>query len=39
MLRAFAGLAWTETALADLERLVEGSLVAPGIALCATARI
>jgi aminopeptidase N len=33
MLRAFAGLAWTETALADLERLVEGSLVAPGIAL------
>jgi aminopeptidase N len=33
MLRAFAALAWSGAALADLKRLLEGSLAAPGVAL------
>ncbi|MDH4324943.1 MAG: M1 family aminopeptidase [Betaproteobacteria bacterium] len=33
MLRAFVALAWTDAALADLKRLHEGSLAAPGVAL------
>jgi len=33
MLRAYVELAWSEAALGDLERLLEGSLVAPGIEL------
>jgi len=31
--RAFAALAWSGAALADLKRLLEGSLAAPGLAL------
>ena len=33
MLRAFVALAWSDAALADLQRLLEGSLVAPGVEL------
>jgi aminopeptidase N len=33
LLRAFAALAWSGAALADLKRLLEGSLAAPGLAL------
>jgi aminopeptidase N len=33
MLRSFAALAWTPGALAELKRLLEGSLAAPGVAL------
>ncbi|HEX5091551.1 MAG TPA: M1 family aminopeptidase [Burkholderiales bacterium] len=33
MLRAYVALAWSEAALGDLKRLLEGSLAAPGIEL------
>jgi aminopeptidase N len=33
MLRAFVALAWTDAARTDLKRLLEGSLVAPGLSL------
>jgi aminopeptidase N len=33
MLRAFVALAWSDPALADLKRLLEGSLAAPGLEL------
>lgn len=33
MLRSFIALAWSHAALADLKRLLEGSLVAPGLVL------
>jgi aminopeptidase N len=33
MLRAFMALAWSQAALADLKRLLEGSLAAPGLEL------
>lgn len=33
MLRSFIALAWSPAALADLKRLLEGSLAAPGLAL------
>jgi len=33
MLRAFAQVAWSESAIADLRRLLEGSPAAPGLAL------
>ncbi|MGH8688393.1 MAG: M1 family metallopeptidase [Burkholderiales bacterium] len=33
MLRAFAAIAWSEGALADLRRLLDGSLASPGVTL------
>ncbi|MDH5349661.1 MAG: M1 family aminopeptidase [Betaproteobacteria bacterium] len=33
MLRAYIGLAWTESALAELKRMAEGSLAVPGVTL------
>jgi aminopeptidase N len=33
MLRSFIALAWSDAALADLKRLLEGSLAAPGVQL------